>query len=52
MASFRDCGVYRGDSISDGMVNAESEQFERFIGRWDGTEQAERANYVSFLIEL
>jgi MmeI, N-terminal domain len=34
------------------MANAESEQVERFIGRWDSTEQAERANYVSFLIEL
>jgi hypothetical protein len=25
---------------------------EAFLVRWDGTEQAERANYVSFLNEL
>jgi hypothetical protein len=34
------------------MASVESEQVERFVGRWDGTERAERANYVSFLIEL
>jgi hypothetical protein len=34
------------------MASVESEQVERFVGRWDGTEQAERANYGSFLIEL
>ena len=25
---------------------------EAFLARWDGTEQAERANYVAFLNEL
>ena len=25
---------------------------EAFLARWDGTQQAERANYVSFLNEL
>ena len=29
-----------------------SDPIEAFLDRWDGTEQAERANYVAFLNEL